>query len=112
MKNRDVSSSILRRTALGLGLVLPCTPLAAQVQRVGPARLLADPGAPLTVAFRVRNPLASAASAIATLPRGWPAVAPESVAPIEPGASAIVLLATVVPRGAAAASYVLRYQLG
>jgi hypothetical protein len=112
MRKRHVSSSILRRTALGLALALPCAPLAAQVQHVGPSRLLADPGAPLTIAFRVRNPLATTAPAIATLPPGWPAVAPESAARMEPGASAIVLLATVVPRGAAAASYVLRYRLG
>ncbi|HEV7587515.1 MAG TPA: hypothetical protein VGO40_05245, partial [Longimicrobium sp.] len=102
----------MRRALLGLGLALLSAPLSAQVERVGPARVQADPGAPLAVAFRVRNPLASPAAAAASLPRGWPSLSPDADAPLAPGASAVRLLATVVPRGAAAASYVLRYRLG
>ncbi|HEX6751306.1 MAG TPA: carboxypeptidase regulatory-like domain-containing protein [Longimicrobium sp.] len=91
---------------------LVATPLAAQVERVGPARIAAEPGAAVTVAFRVRNPSASPAPAAATLPRGWPLVSPDADAPVPGGASMVRLVGMVVPRGAAAGAYLVRYRAG
>jgi hypothetical protein len=94
--------------------LLPISPgsLAAQVQRVGPLRVDAAPGASVTIAFGVRNPSSAPAPAAAAVPRGWPLVSPDADAPVASGASAVRLLATVVPRGAAAGRYVLRYRAG
>ncbi|HET7228508.1 MAG TPA: carboxypeptidase-like regulatory domain-containing protein [Longimicrobium sp.] len=88
--------------------------LAAQaptVGRVGPPRVTAGPGAPLTAAFRVANPSPSPAVADVLLPRGWPSLSSDANAPVERGASAVRLVATVVPRSAAAGTYVVRYRL-
>lgn len=85
---------------------------AAQVERVGPVRIAADPGATVTVAFRVRNALASPSPASASVPHGWPLVAPDADVPMPAGASMTRLVATVVPRGAAAGRYVVRYRAG
>jgi len=103
----------LRPCALLLAPLLP-TLLAAQaptVARVGPARVQAGPGAPLTAAFRVANPSPAPAVADVALPRGWPSLSPDANAPVERGAPAVRLVATVIPRAAAAGTYVLRYRL-
>jgi len=78
--------------------------LAAQVRRVGPAVVRAEAGTPVTVAFDVRNPGGGTAAASAAVPRGWPLVSP--------GAALVRLVATVVPRGAPAGRYVVRYHAG
>jgi len=103
----------LRPCALLLAPLLS-TVLAAQaptVARVGPARVQAGPGAPLTAAFRVANPSPAPAVADVALPRGWPSLSPDANAPVERGATAVRLVATVIPRAAAAGTYVLRYRL-
>ncbi|HSU15179.1 carboxypeptidase regulatory-like domain-containing protein [Longimicrobium sp.] len=82
------------------------------MQRIGAARVQADPGASVAVAFNVRNPTGAPAAAVAALPRGWPLVSPDADAPVAPGANLIRLVATVVPRGAAAGRYVVRYRAG
>jgi hypothetical protein len=104
------------RSWLAALLTAPLLPtvLAAQaptVGRVGPARVQAGPGAPLTAAFRVANPSAAPAAADVVLPRGWPSLSPDANASVQRGASTVRLIATVVPRSAAAGSYVLRYRL-
>ncbi len=99
--------------ALSIAPLLPAV-LAAQaptVGRVGPARVTADPGATLTAAFRVANPSAAPAVADVLLPRGWPSLSSGAGAPVARGGSAVRLVATVIPRSAAAGAYVLRYRL-
>jgi len=86
--------------------------LAAQVRRVGPAVVRAEAGTPVTVAFDVRNPGGGTAAASAAVPRGWPLVSPDADAPVGAGAALVRLVATVVPRGAPAGRYVVRYHAG
>jgi len=93
---------------------LVSTTLAAQapvVVRVGPLRVQADPGAPVTAAFRAANPSSTPAVADVLLPGGWPSLSADANAPIEHGASAVRLVATMIPRSAAAGTYVVRYRL-
>ncbi|MBV9110971.1 MAG: hypothetical protein JO306_16300, partial [Gemmatimonadetes bacterium] len=63
----------LRFACVAMGILAPAA-LAAQVRRVGPMRVQAESGASVTVAFGVRNPGGSPASAGAAVPRGWPLV--------------------------------------
>jgi hypothetical protein len=79
---------------------------APSVERVGPARVVAQPGGQVTAAFRVRAPAGAAAALEPSLPAGWRAVSP--AAPLAAGTADVRLVAAMVPRGAAAGTYVLR----
>lgn len=79
---------------------------APSVARVGPARVAVLPGGQVTAAFRVRAPAGTAARLEPSLPAGWRAVfAP---APLPAGTGDVRLVGAIVPRGAAAGTYVLR----
>ncbi|HEU4455827.1 MAG TPA: hypothetical protein VFR81_22370, partial [Longimicrobium sp.] len=56
-------------------------------------------------------PRPAPAPAEARLPAGWPALSPGAARPAEPGESSVRIVATVVPRGAAAGRYAIRYAL-
>jgi len=106
----------MRRPPLAALFIAPLLPavLAAQapsVGRVGPARVQADPGASLTAAFRVANPTGAVAEMEVLLPRGWPVLSADANTSLARGATAVRLVATVVPRGAAEGTYVVRYRL-
>ncbi|HET7463949.1 MAG TPA: carboxypeptidase regulatory-like domain-containing protein [Longimicrobium sp.] len=105
----------LRRPLAAL-LIAPLVSTAAAAQaplvaRVGPPRVQADPGAPVTAAFRVANPSPTPAVADPLLPRGWPSLSADANAPVGRGASAVRLVATVIPRSTPAGRYVVRYRL-
>jgi nucleoid-associated protein YgaU len=98
-----------------LSLPAAARPAAAQggvrVERRGDAVVAASAGAPVTVVFRVSNPLAAPAGVrpTVTLPAGWRMVAPEEPWTLAAGQAESRIVAVLVPADARAGSYTVRY---
>lgn len=102
-------------TFLGLGLCAASGAEAqsARVERRGPAEVAAQPGAAVTIPFRVTN-LSGSVAAIAgqaSLPGGWGS-AGGAAHDLPPEQSELRLLGVRVPAGATAGRYVIRYAAG
>lgn len=107
---RGIAAGGMRVLALLFPLSLGTLPLSAQtalrVERVGPARVSADPGARLTAVFRVVRPPDSARiDTDARLPAGWDAL---MAAQAGDDAAPVRLVPVAVPRDAAPGAYVVR----